>query len=335
MNVKLSVLCTVYNHEKYLRQALDSILMQKTDFDYEVLISDDASTDSSQEIIKEYQARFPDIVKPVLLQENEFGRGVNVDKKYNWTRISGQYVAICEGDDYWTDEFKLQKQVDYLDAHNDCYLCFHPVRVKWEDGSGKEDVIFPNEKERFYKNVFKFDDIKKGNFIQTNSVVYRWILKENEDKFPEKISPADFFLHLLHIRCGYGFMLNDVMAVYRRHSDSLWYGAGKSNNFYLKNGLSVLAFYKAIDAEFGINAENEAALTMSRILKACLEECDFEKMALLSHDFPKLYNDLIAQIDFPDKKMSKKRKKRRKIKRIFIAALLLIMFVLIAFFLFG
>ena len=125
--VKVSILSLAHNHEKYIRKALDGFVMQKTNFPFEVLIYDDASTDTTADIIQEYADKYPDIVKPLFEKENQFSRGENVSKKYNWPRVQGEYVALCEGDDYWTDENKLQKQVDFLDSHPDCSLCFHPV----------------------------------------------------------------------------------------------------------------------------------------------------------------------------------------------------------------
>ncbi len=124
-DIKVSVAMLVYNHEKYLREAIDGVLMQKTDFDIELLINDDASTDGSTAIIKEYENKYPAIVKPIYQTENQYSKGIRISWQFNYPRVKGQYVALCEGDDYWTDKNKLQKQVDYLDNHLDCSMCFH------------------------------------------------------------------------------------------------------------------------------------------------------------------------------------------------------------------
>lgn len=106
----VSVLCFAYNHEKYIRQAIEGFLMQKTSFGIEILIHDDASTDKTQEIIKEYQEKYPDLVKTVLQTENQYSKGIDVCK-FLINIAKGKYIAFCEGDDYWIDERKLEKQV--------------------------------------------------------------------------------------------------------------------------------------------------------------------------------------------------------------------------------
>ena len=108
--VMVSVICNTYNHEKYIKSALDGFVMQKTNFEYEVLIHDDASTDSTADIIREYEKKYPDIIKPIYQSENQYSKKVPISKTYQYSRAKGKYIAICEGDDYWTDPFKLQKQ---------------------------------------------------------------------------------------------------------------------------------------------------------------------------------------------------------------------------------
>ena len=114
-NIKLSVVCITYNHERFIRDCLEGFVMQKTDFPFEILINDDASTDKTADIIREYEAKYPHLFRCVYQTENQQG------KKNVWTDIlfpmvQGEYVALYEGDDYWTNPLKLQKQVDFLDA---------------------------------------------------------------------------------------------------------------------------------------------------------------------------------------------------------------------------
>lgn len=128
--VTLSVCCTTYNDEKYVRQALDSFLMQKTDFPFEIIVHDDASTDRTQEILREYQSCYPDQIRLILQTENQYQQGRSTSRIMN-PYVRGTYVALCEGDDYWTDENKLQLQVDYLKAHPDCALAAHQaIRIR-------------------------------------------------------------------------------------------------------------------------------------------------------------------------------------------------------------
>ena len=131
--IMVSVCCIVYNHEKYLRKCLDGFIMQKCNFKYEVIIHDDASTDSSPEIIREYCEKYPDIFVPILQTENQYSKGVRIGCTYIYPKVRGKYVALCEGDDYWTDPNKLQKQFDALEQYPDCHICLHRVDFVSED----------------------------------------------------------------------------------------------------------------------------------------------------------------------------------------------------------
>ena len=118
-DIKVSICCITFNQEEYISDALDSFLMQKTNFKYEIIIHDDASTDNTVKILKEYKQKYPDIIKLILQENNQYSLGEKVSvNAYNIT--TGKYIAICEGDDYLTDENKLQIQVDYLEGNKDC-----------------------------------------------------------------------------------------------------------------------------------------------------------------------------------------------------------------------
>ena len=122
----VTVSCIAYNHEKYIARALDSFLKQKTDFPFEIVIHDDASTDRTAEIIREYAEKYPDIIRPMYQTENQYSKGIsNISGAFNFPRAEGKYIAMCEGDDYWIDDTKLQRQADYMEAHPECTMCFH------------------------------------------------------------------------------------------------------------------------------------------------------------------------------------------------------------------
>lgn len=125
----VSICCVTYNHAPFIRQCLDGFLMQQG-VDYEILIHDDCSTDGTTEIIRGYAAKYPDIIKPLYEEENQFCKpGRESMDFYNYRRAKGKYIACCEGDDYWTDPLKLQKQVDFMEAHPEYSVCFHGVVV--------------------------------------------------------------------------------------------------------------------------------------------------------------------------------------------------------------
>ena len=122
-NMMVSVICNTYNHGPYVRDALEGFVTQQTNFPFEVLVHDDASTDNTADIIREYEAKYPEIIKPIYQTENQYSQKVRIDRTFQIPRITGKYVAVCEGDDYWTDPMKLQKQVDFLESHPDYSLC--------------------------------------------------------------------------------------------------------------------------------------------------------------------------------------------------------------------
>ena len=124
-DVKVSVICLAYNHEKYIRRSLDSMLQQETNFKFELIIHDDCSTDTTRQIIQEYHDKYPDLIKVILQDENQYQKGVAIVEKFMLPVASGKYIAFCECDDYWTDSRKLQLQYDYMESHSNCSLCCH------------------------------------------------------------------------------------------------------------------------------------------------------------------------------------------------------------------
>ncbi len=143
---RVSVLCATYNHEEYLRETLDSFLAQKTDFPFEVLVNDDASTDGTAEILAEYAAKYPDIIRPFYQKENLYSRRINLYDVVFFPEVRGEYIAVCEGDDFWNDPEKLQLQVNWLDAHPEYSACVHNSIGRFSDRP--DQVLFPQEGDR-------------------------------------------------------------------------------------------------------------------------------------------------------------------------------------------
>lgn len=236
-DIKVTVHCITYNHEKYIAQALDGFLMQKTTFAFEVIVHDDKSTDKTTKILRDYEKRFPDIIKPVYEKENQWSKNNDSFIKDMFLASQGTYIAECEGDDYWSDEYKLQKQFDYMEAHPDCALSFHPVKVVFE-AKDKADSIFPTESDR---SQFTVKNLIKSNYIQSNSVMYR---KQSYKDMPTGIMPLDWYMHLYHARFGGIGFLDDVMSVYRRHEGGIWWEArGNLAAVWERFGLKHLAMY--------------------------------------------------------------------------------------------
>jgi glycosyltransferase involved in cell wall biosynthesis len=247
---KVSVLCLTYNQHKYIRQCLDSILAQKTNFGYEILVNDDASSDGTTDILKDYENNYPGVVRLNIQKENQYSKGVrNMMIHFLLPKAKGKYIAICEGDDFWTDDNKLQLQVDYLEKNKDCSMCFHPVRVFFENKE-KEDYVFPSEKDDRH---FSFEKLLKANYIQTNSVMYR---KQNYKGLATDVTPGDWYLHLYHAHFGKIGFIDKVMAAYRKHSSGIWWSgtvSGDKSEFWRQHGILHLNLYKRLIEMYGKN----------------------------------------------------------------------------------
>lgn len=159
-NVMVSVCCLAYNHEKYIRQTLEGFINQKTNFKYEVIIHDDASTDKTKAIIEEYWKKYPSIIKPIFQVENQYSKGIWIDACV-YPQCNGKYICCCEGDDYWCDEYKLQLQFDALESNPSCSICVHKVQSIHEDGSFNERII-PEDEYQIKEGILGDDVICKA-----------------------------------------------------------------------------------------------------------------------------------------------------------------------------
>mgnify|MGYP001771396543 CR=1 FL=1 len=228
--VFVSVQCLVYNHASYLRQCLDGFVMQKTSFKYEVIVHDDASTDGSTDIIRDYAQKFPNIFKVIIQHQNVYSKGISPTKKYVLPLCTGKYIAMCEGDDYWTDPYKLQKQVDYMEAHPECAICFHPVMVH-DQRTGDE---YPDTLTKVPQITTINDLARLSNYIHMPSVMYRhnqeviWKMEQLG-----KTGVGDYLMSMLYAENGNICKLPDYMAVYRQ-GVGVWTGPnsdGEKNMF--------------------------------------------------------------------------------------------------------
>ena len=173
-NPLVSVSVVTYNHEKYISECLDGILMQKTDFPFEILLGEDESTDGTRDICIEYAKQYPDKIKLYLhSRDNNIKiNGIPTGRfnfLYNLTHAKGKYIALCEGDDYWTDPLKLQKQVDFLEGNPDFAICFHNALVLWDDKSQPPKYFCAKNQ----KQTSTIEDVIEKWFIHTASMVFR------------------------------------------------------------------------------------------------------------------------------------------------------------------
>lgn len=169
----VSISCITYNHAPYIRDCLEGFLMQKTDFPFEILIHDDASTDGTADIIREYQKKYPDIIKPILREKNLYSQGVRMMNQFNYERAKGKYIAFCEGDDYWNDSNKLQIQYDFMESHEDCALCYHGMYILNHLKKFYIRENFPNKSILKHESNISFEILALNSNIRTPSVFFR------------------------------------------------------------------------------------------------------------------------------------------------------------------
>ncbi len=210
----ISVCVLTYNHEAYIAETIEGIVKQQHDYLWEFIIADDKSKDKTQEIILSYKEKYPFI--KVIFQNPNVGASQNFIDLF--TAATGKYIAICEGDDYWTDPLKLKKQVDFLEANPEYAMCFHAVNILEE---GKELFISPLNLSR-KEETFTIEDLAKKNLAHTPSVMYRNVLNARLPGWFIESPLGDYALHMLHAKHGKISYLPDVMAVYRRHTGGVF-----------------------------------------------------------------------------------------------------------------
>lgn len=223
--IMVSIYCLAYNHEPYIRDCLEGFVNQKTNFKFEVLIHDDASTDKTADIIREYEAKYPDIIKPIYQTENQYSQGIKFGKKYIYPKMRGKYVAFCEGDDYWCDNNKLQKQFDFLESHPEYSFCVHnSYKLNCTDGTKTEICKLKED------NDITLEDIvmRMGEFFQTSSHFLRREYLEQPDAFPN-YNFGDYQRAIYLALSGKVRYLSDIMSVYRQMSVGSWSSANKKN----------------------------------------------------------------------------------------------------------
>lgn len=214
-NPLLTIICLAYNHEDNIRKTLDGFLAQQTSFGFEIWIHDDASTDYTQSVLKEYRDRYPDKIKLTLQSVNQLSQGIMPLTTYVFPHLTSKYLAFCEGDDFWTDSLKLERQVSVLEADPTLSMCVHDVNLVFE--SGVQAV--PNFYTKPYSGDFEFTfmDELKSPFFSTASLVTRLDLVRKQPKNHVMMISGDLklFFHLLSH--GNGFYINDVMATKRKN----------------------------------------------------------------------------------------------------------------------
>jgi glycosyltransferase involved in cell wall biosynthesis len=202
-NILVDIPMCTYNHAPYIAQAVEGVMIQKTKFQYRLIIGEDCSSDGTREIVRGLLMKYQDRMKVILHDRNI---GVQANSKIVLGECRAKYIALCDGDDYWTDSAKLQRQVDFLEANPDYSICYHRVEELRSDGSRRPEKLNTSEDFR----TITIEDLARGNTIHTPSVVYRNGLIEDVP-----IWVNDFVLHMLNARHGKIYYMPDIMATYR------------------------------------------------------------------------------------------------------------------------
>lgn len=294
MSVKVSICCAAYNQKDYIRQALDGFLMQKTDFPFEIIVHDDASPDSTPDIIREYAKKYPDIIKPILQTENQFSKRVPLTRDFLFANASGEYIAMCEGDDYWTDPNKLQKQVDFLDNNPEYVACVHKYITVDKKSEPTNLLTFGYYEQGGRYTLKDFENMELPS--QLASLMFRNIIFDKEKKYPVSFDApkiaGDVKLYLYLLQHGDIFRMDDTMSAYRYIAEAggtshasrsvgnylrpyIWWDACRELEkiFYKEYNKKVDLRFRKIDLVFNMirNLKYEHSLkTIGKLIKALI-----------------------------------------------------------------
>ena len=234
----VSIFSLAYNHEAYIEKAIESWLMQKTNFRFEAVIGEDNSTDGTRDIVFRYAEKYPDIIKVITSEKNV---GMRANSIRTRKACSGKYMAFCEGDDYWTDPTKLQQQVDFLEANPDFSICFHDAIVLWDDKSEKPDYFVPEDQ----KEVSTTEDVIGGWFIPTASMMLRRDYQVNLPDWFSNIYNGDWAIQMILSTKGKIKYIDELMSVYRKNEGGMAGGPGQNIEFVNNKKVELLDFFDA------------------------------------------------------------------------------------------
>ena len=279
----VSISCITFNHAPYLRECFDGFLMQQTDFKFEVVVHDDASTDGTREVIEEYTAKYPDIFVPMYQTENQYSKGVRgMMARFNFPRCRGKYIALCEGDDYWIDPLKLQKQVDFLEANESFSICW--TKYKELHQSGFNLVLKqPDWVKTIPSNSDFFIDL---NTIFTPYCTYTLtcVFKKeaHELKYNTMQHAKDNTIYALCLSKGNGMLLDFYGGVYRLHEGGIYSGVSSFNQRY-NSYLNLKEIVNTISACKNDNIQNIRNGLLENSF-SLLAKKDFVKYRVLFYD---------------------------------------------------
>lgn len=252
-NAKVSVAMITYNHAAFIAQAIESVLAQQTDFQVELVIGEDGSRDRTREIVCAYKERYPERIRLLLPERNQ---GMHLNFAGTLDACCGQYVALLEGDDYWTDSRKLQKQVDYMDNHPDCSICFHNAYSFLETDVDKCSTMVPPEQ----KEKSTLEDLLKSDFLPTCTILFRRRQFPGLPVWVRDLSQGDWPLEVLLAQAGYIGYIGGTMAAHRIYGGGVW--SSLTQDQILRDKIK---FYEHIDCHLHFRYRNVIRKILSQL----------------------------------------------------------------------
>ena len=275
----VTVACVTFNHENYISDALDGILMQETDFPFEIIVHDDCSMDNTVNVLNKYAQKYPNLIKLVLQKENQYSKGI-MPSKTTFKRASGKYISICEGDDYWIDSHKLQIQLDEMRKIEDCQMSFHSAIDVWEDKSKKDEIT---TKQANGNKLFSVNEIilGGGGFCPTASLILEKEAVVNLPQWYDKALFGDYFLQIFGSLKGGALYIDRPMSVYRRNTPGSWSGTMQDISMREKRFEKMMTTLDEMDRYFNRRFHSEILKIESdwylRLALAYLHNNHFEK----------------------------------------------------------
>lgn len=289
-DILVSVICNAYNHEMYIRDSIEGFIMQKTNFRFEVLIHDDASTDQTSSIIKEYEKKYPKIIKPIYQSVNQYSKGNGIVSKIQYARAKGKYIALCEGDDYWTDPYKLQKQFDLLEKYKEIDMCAHAAwGVEAETKSCKFKIApAKNQCVLSAEQVI----LGGGGFLATNSLFFRSSLNDIIPDFRKKFM-LDYTLQIQGSLRGGIIYIPETMSAYRLASKGSWSVKQRNNiDLQVEHEIKLCRMFEQLNVDTQFKYYKAVAeCIMKRKFVLLLIKREYEKI-LREKEYKKLYRNL-------------------------------------------
>ncbi len=291
----VSIACITYNHEAYIVQAIDGFLQQNTTFPFEIWIHDDASTDSTVDIIKGYQEKYPQIIKLICQEKNQYSQGRR-PSTFLFPNCIGEYIAICEGDDYWIDADKLSKQLVLFEQYPDCEMCFHLAKQITPNG---DEVVIGQYRQQ--SGVVNIEDIlmkSYGQIATASTVIKRRVLDDLQPfLLGNSLTVGDVYLHFFSSMKGGAIFCNEVMSVYRVMVEGSW-----SASFFSGGDVKFKHFENRINSYQQLNEFTEFRFSRAfylanrKVIKTAMLDRDVNRARKAK--FLKLYSHYLANKDY-------------------------------------